>query len=232
MNVWQWIGTAMEGAGGAAGALFGWAAGQLGAIRDPVARRQVAFSMAMIALSAKMAKADGIVTSSEIDAFERVFTVPPGQERNVERLFGLAQRDVAGFESYARQIAGLYGGSRECLADVVDGLFAIAAADGAVHDAEYVFLERVAEIFDITGRDFERIAARHAVPEEGDPYLVLGADRAMSLSEIGVLYRAQAVDNHPDRLIARGLPQEALAIAHERMAAINRAWDQIRLERG
>lgn len=232
MSVWQWIGGTLESGAGAAGALFEWASAQFGAISDPVARRQAAFSMALIALSAKMARADGVVSAVEIDAFERMFVVPEGEERNVGRLFELAQRDVAGFETYARKISALYNGNSDCLSDVVDGLFAIATADGAVHDAEYAFLERVAEIFGITGRDFERIAARHAAPEEGDPYLVLGVDRSMTVAEIGAAYRVLASENHPDRLIARGLPPEAVAIADERMAAINRAWDLVRLERG
>jgi len=232
MNLWTWIGAAAESSTEAVGAVIDWLGGQLGAIADPVARKQVAFSVALIALSAKMAKADGIVTSAEIAAFERVFAVPAREERNVARMFELAQRDVAGFESYARKIAAIYGDDRESLADVIDGLFAIAAADGAVHDAEYVFLERVAAIFGIEGRAFEAIAARHVVPEEGDPYLALGVDRSLSLAEISARYRSLAAENHPDRLIGRGLPPEAEAIAHERMAAINLAWQRIRLERG
>ena len=114
---------------------------------------------------------------------------------------------------------------------MVDGLFAIAAADGAVHEAEYVYLERVAAVFGIEGLAFERIAARHVVTEEGDPYVVLGIDRSLDLAEIKVRYRALAAENHPDRLIARGVPAEAAAIAHERMAAINRAYERIERER-
>ncbi len=197
MNLWTWIGAAAESSTEAVGAVIDWLGGQLGAIADPVARKQVAFSVALIALSAKMAKADGIVTSAEIAAFERVFAVPAREERNVARMFELAQHDVAGFESYARKIAAIYGDDRESLADVIDGLFAIAAADGAVHDAEYVFLERVAAIFGIEGRAFEAIAARHVVPEEGDPYLALGVDRSLSLAEISARYRSLAPRTTP-----------------------------------
>src|SRR5690606_18287608 len=132
----------------------------------------------LIALSAKMAKADGIVTAAEVAAFERMFTVPESEERRVRRLFDLAQRDTAGFEAYAARIKGFYGEDRDGLEDVIDGLFAIAAADGAVHEAEYVYLERVGDIFGVTGRAFERIAARHVVPDTGDPYVILGVDRS------------------------------------------------------
>ena len=87
------------------------------------------------------------------------------------------------------------------------------------------------KIFGIDEAGFERIAARHVIPEDGDPYLILGIDRTLPLAEIRSRYRALAAENHPDRLIARGLPPEAAAIAHERMAAINLAWQRIQLER-
>jgi len=198
---------------------------------DPATRRQVAFSVALIALSAKMAKADGVVTADEVAAFRVVFVMPPREERNVVRLFNLAKRDIAGFESYAARIAGLYGDDRQGLEDVIDGLFAIARADGAVHEAEMAFLARVAAIFGIGEDAFEVIAARHVVGAEGDPYLILGIARSAEMAELRRHYRALVVENHPDRLIARGLPPEAIAIANDRLAVINRAWERIERER-
>jgi DnaJ like chaperone protein len=227
MSLWHEVGEAAKG-----GAVFGdWISWLFARIRDPETRRKVAFSVALIALSAKMAKADGIVTADEVAAFRSIFSVPAAEERNVSRLFNLAKRDVAGFESYASRVAALYHDDRAGLEDVIDGLFFIAKADGAVHEAELVYLEDVAAIFGFRGADFERIAVRHVIPEEGDPYLVLGASRAWPLSEIRGLYRRLVAENHPDRVIARGLPAEFVAIANDRMAAINAAWARIELER-
>ncbi len=230
MTIWKWIGEAAQGGAGAFGALLGWAGGLFGGIGDPATRRQVAFSVALIALSAKMAKADGVVTTDEVAAFRRVFTVPPDEERNVARLFDLARRDVAGFDTYARRIATLYADDRAALEDVLDGLFVIAKADGAVHEAEFAYLEAVAEIFGMSA-DFERIAARHVAPEEGDPYVALGVDRDLSFEALRARYRRLVADNHPDRVIARGLPPEFVIIANDRLAAINRAWERIEKER-
>lgn len=230
MALWIWISEIAASGADAVGNLADWFVGFVAGV-DPDARCQVAFSVALVALSAKMAKADGVVTADEVAAFRRLFAVPPAEERNVRRLFDLAKRDVAGFEAYAARIADYYSEDRQGLEDVVDGLFAIAKADGAVHDREMAYLASVAAIFGIDEQGFERIAARHVIPEDGDPYLILGIDRSLPLVEIRARYRALAAENHPDRLIARGIPPEAAAIAHERMAAINFAWHRIQLER-
>jgi DnaJ like chaperone protein len=231
MTVWRWIGDAAEGGAGAVGAFFEWAGGLFAGISDPATRRQVAFSVALIALSAKMAKADGVVTASEVAAFRQIFSMPASEQGHVTRLFDLAKRDVAGFESYAARVAALHADNRDMLVDVIDGLFVIAKADGAVHEAELEFLERVAVIFGIDGPAFEQIAARHVIGPEGDPYMILGAGREWPTSEIRTQYLKLVAENHPDRFIARGLPPDFIAIANDRLAAINRAWERVEAER-
>lgn len=197
---------------------------------DAELRRRVAFSVAMIALSAKMAKADGIVTQDEVRAFREIFEIPPEEERNVARLYDLAKRDVAGYEAYAAQLARLCGsGHPNCmmLEDILDGLFHIATADGVLHEREGRFLQRVTEIFEIEESHYRTIMARHVHLGEGDPYVVLGVQRGQPFSEVRRRYRQLVADNHPDRLIGRGLPQEFIRIATARLAAINTAYEMI-----
>ena len=197
---------------------------------DPELRRKVAFSVAMIALSAKMAKADGVVTDAEVTAFRQIFHIPRDEERNVARLYNLAKQDVAGYEAYAAKLADLCGeGGENCtmLEDILDGLFHIARADGAIHQREMSFLSRVADIFQMEEAQFAAIAARHAVLGDGDPYLILGVTRQTPMGEIRKRYRQLASENHPDRMVARGLPKEFVEIANRRMAAINDAFAMI-----
>ena len=201
---------------------------------DPQLRRRVAFSIAMIALSAKMAKADGVVTQDEVRAFQQIFIVPPEQTRNVARLFDLAKQDIAGFEAYAERLAGLCGtGAPDCavLEDILDGLLHIAAADGVVHEREVGFLRRVAEIFAISEERFETILSRHAFTGEANPWRVLGLELGAPFEEVRAQYRRMAAETHPDRLIARGVPEEFLAIANRRLAAINAAYEAIERSR-
>lgn len=199
---------------------------------SPEERRRLAFSAAMIGLSAKMAKADGVVTHDEVSAFGRLVDVPEGEEGYVSRLFNLARQDVAGYQVYARKIAALYPSGDPALEDLVDGLFYIATADGLVHHAELAYVGEVARILGMDENTFARIEARHVVPREGDPYLALGADRSMDGEALRRLYLKLVRENHPDRLLAHGVPQEFVAIATRRLAAINTAWERIEKERG
>ncbi|MBB3949177.1 J domain-containing protein [Aureimonas jatrophae] len=201
---------------------------------DRETRRRVAFSVAMIALSAKMARADGVVTPAEISAFRRIFLIPPDEIQNVFRLYSIAQQDTAGFEIYASRMRALCEeppaeGEEGCalLVDVLDGLFHIAGADGVVHERELAFLAEVAERFGLTAVQFERIRARHVDGGEAGAYAVLGVDPSASHDEMRRRYLHLVRENHPDRLAARGVPAEFMAIATERMKAINAAWAMV-----
>lgn len=190
-------------------------------------RQAVTFTIAVIALSAKMAKADGVVSSSEVDAFCKIFEIPPGEEKNVSRVYNLAKRDVAGFEAYAGDVKRLLGHQPDMLEAVLDGLFEIAKADGAVHERELDYLAHVAEAFGLDAAAFAHVRARHVIEEGADPFLVLGADANWDFDRLRRQYRRLVAENHPDRLMAQGLPEEFVRIANDRLAAINAAWEQI-----
>ncbi len=199
---------------------------------DPETRRQVGFSVAMIALSAKMAKADGVVTQDEVTAFQEMFDIPEREFSNVSKLYNLARQDVAGYDVYAARVKRLFPDDPLILEDVMNFLFHIAKADGMYHKAEIAFMDHIAEIFEIRGKDYNRIRLRHMEPEDGDPYIMMEADRNWDNDRMKSHYRKLVSENHPDRVIARGVPQEFVAIATDRLAEINKAWDLVKLERG
>ena len=231
MDIFSRIARIVAGGAGRLGAAFSSLRAILANLPDSQLRRQAAFAIAMIALSAKMAKADGVVTRAEIDAFCRIFSIPPGEERNVSRIYNLAKRDIAGFEAYARDVARLYADCPACLEDILDGLFDIAKADGAVHARELAYLARVSEIFGLDEHAFAKVRARHVLEEGVDPFVVLDADPAWEYERLRRHYRRLVAENHPDRLIARGVPEEFVRIANDRLAAINTAWERIERRR-
>jgi DnaJ like chaperone protein len=194
---------------------------------DPIRRKQVAFSIAMIALSAKIAKADGIVTSDEVEAFQQIFHIPEKEFKNVSRLYNLAKEDVAGFDQYANQIKSLFPDEPAVLRDVMDGLFHIAKADGVLHEKELEALEIISSIFEFSDHQFHQIKYMHITLDAHDPYRILDADPNWTFEQLKKHHRKIVNEYHPDRLIARGVPQEFISIANDRLANYNQAWETI-----
>ena len=240
MSVWGKIIGGVGGLmiGGPIGALIGAVAGHAvdkvrsnsGEPED--ATKSVAFTIATIALGAKMAKADGVVTRDEVDAFKRVVRVPPEDVKDVSRVFDQARKDSRGFEPYARQIAGMFADNPAVLEELLYCLTLIARADGVMHPEEVKYLRSVADIFGLDDHAFERITEVSGDLDTSDPYKILGVSRDMTNDEIKSAYRSLVRENHPDKLIADGLPEELIDMATEKLAAINDAYDKVSTERG
>lgn len=202
-----------------------------GAVFDALAeqkakRDEAAFSIALIALSAKMAKADGVVSDDEIEAFRRFFSYPESEARKVEMVYRLAQQDVAGFEHYLARVAKIFEDDRQVLEDVLDCLFYVAVADGVEHPREKAFLDKAAELFGVSPAAYRRLRAVHFGLDADDPFVVLGVEPEADKVAIKTAYRALVRDHHPDALIARGVPAALVKIAEARMAAINTAYEK------
>jgi DnaJ like chaperone protein len=191
----------------------------------------VAFTIGVIALSAKMARADGAVSPMEVAAFKQVFQASPAEAGHVARIFDLAKQDVAGYETYADQIAALLKDDRKLRQDVLEGLMHVATADGVLHPKEDEFLRDVARRFAFSESEYRFFRARFVVDND-NPYDVLKLDPAVSNDEIKAQYRRLVSDNHPDKLMGRGVPAEFVEIATRKLAAINTAFDTIAKERG
>ena len=203
--------------------------------------QQAAFTMGVVVLGAKMAKADGRVTRAEIDAFRRVFQVNPAQEDAVARLFDRARLSAEGFEPYAFQLAHVFRRHSAVLEEILSGLFIIAAADSAgLSPVEVIFLKRVGFIFGFDNGDFARVAARSGVrfaagerprarPENAydESFAILGVAETATHEQIKFAYRALIREHHPDKLMAAGMPPEFVATATEKMKRINVAYDTI-----
>jgi DnaJ like chaperone protein len=251
LSIWSLIigGAAGLALGGPLGALLGMVAGlAVGGIVDyaggvlvPIGNgaddptQKVAFTIAAIALAAKMAKADGAVTRDEVESFNRLFTVAPEEEANVRFVFDLAKKSSFGFDSYARQVARLFVDQPAVLEDLLGALFAIATADGRVKPAEDAYLGEVARIFGFDEAAYLRIRALHVDGDDeplDDPYRILGVAPTITDDALRAAYRKLVRENHPDVAMARGLPAEFVGIATQKLARINAAYDRVARGRG
>ncbi len=250
MSIWGKVigGVAGFAMGGPLGALIGAVAGhvydknkqqQASGAGDEA--RQIAFATAVIVLAAKMAKADGHVSRDEVDVFKQVFHVPPSDMASVGRIFDEAKRHPGGYEPYAEQIGVMFANDPRVLEEVIGALFMIAKADGAIHPNEIQFLRRVALLFGFSEADFHRLQTIHLGGWQGeggraettaDAYEVLGVAPDASDNDIKAAYRKLARENHPDMLMAKGMPQEFIDVANDKLARINAAYDAIKQRRG
>jgi DnaJ like chaperone protein len=218
--------------GDAGGSVLQELAGVLGLEREGASpEKSIVFTIGVIALSAKMARADGVVSPLEVDAFRQVFRFSPEEAGNVERVFNLAMQDVAGYEAYADQIAALLKDDRRLLQHVLEGLMHVATADGGLHPKEDAYLEAVSDRFGFSDSEFRFFRARF-VKDCDSPYDVLRLDPKATNAEIKAQYRQLVLNNHPDRLMATGVPAEFIDLATRKLAAINAAYETIAKERG
>ena len=230
MTIWQRITGLATALGDGKSAALAAACQSEKAVAKVDGRDTVAFTMAVIALGAKMAKADGVVSPVEVEAFHQVFKTPPDEAAHVTQVFELAQRDIAGFETYAHQIHTLLNGDPLLLRDVLESLFHIASADRALHPGEDKFLKIVAQRFGLGESTYRHVRAQF-VEDAGAPYDVLGLDPSATDAEIKARHRKLVRENHPDLLMGRGLPPETVEIANRKLAAINAAFATLAKER-
>jgi DnaJ like chaperone protein len=190
-----------------------------------------AFATAVTALGAKLAMADGFAQSVEKEAFLNVFQPEDGARGNVLRLYDLARQTSLGFESYAKRLSKRYANCPQILEDVLEGLFHIAISDGQLTHAEETYLETVAELFGIRPLAYRRIRAGYVVQGHDDPYYILGLTPHATEAEIKKARHQLLIDFHPDRIAARGLPEEFRALYTQKTALINRAYTELMSER-
>jgi len=240
MSIWGKVIGGVTGfaIGGPLGALLGVIAGHsfVDTSTEPATskeRKQVAFAAGVVVLAAKMAKADGVVSEEEIQAFrETLYPILKDEvkEGEIARIFNAAKEDSEGFEPYASQLAEMFRGNPQVLEELLHCLFLIAKADGNYNPEENKYLESVAKIFGLSEAAFLRTRISYGV-DKPNPYTILGVSREIPDDELKTKYRELVLAHHPDTLIAQGVPQEFIDTASDKLAVINDAYDRIQRER-
>lgn len=202
-------------------------------------KRDHLYGLGVVALCAKMAKIDGPVRTSEINAFKSTFQFPQENMREVGLIFDRARERTDDFELYATEMGKAFANKPEPLESLLTVLFHIARADlppGApLHPKETDFLKRVHKAFRLSARAWERAEtgrSRMAENNAPDAYRILGIARSASDHDVRRRWRTLIREHHPDILAQRPMSSTEQLAAQERIAQINAAWDRIKRDRG
>ena len=188
---------------------------------------QQVFAIALIILTAKLAKADGQVSKEELIAVKNKLKIPEHEIDQVGKIFNKAKEDSLGYEPYAQQIAQIYRNNLAVLDEVINILFYIAEADGKVSDSEIAMIKNIAIIFGISQSQFEGIRESRKSSDKLNPYIVLGCSSNDDFATVRKKYLQLSKEHHPDILMNKGVPKEVIEESKKKMRAINSAFDQI-----
>ena len=188
---------------------------------------QQVFAIALIILTAKLAKADGHVSKEELIAIKNKLKIPEHEIDQVGKIFNKAKEDSLGYEPYAQQIAQIYRNNPAVLDEIINTLFYIAEADSNVSDSELAMIRNIAKIFGLSENQFEGIKESRKGSDKLNPYIVLGCDPNDDFTTIRKKYLRLSKEHHPDVLMNKGVPQEVIEESKKKMRAINSAFDQI-----
>lgn len=247
MSIWGKLigGAAGMALGGPIGAILGIAAGH-GV--DKVSKfdidesnkkfsndqKEQIFATSVIAISAKLAKADGKISKSEILAFKKIFEFPAEDEKAISNIFNSAKENIDDYKGIAEQVYKVFKSDRGLLFELLNSLFSIAYADGELHPKEKVMLSEIAKIFQISDNEFESLKNIFEAKISQDntsinrSYKILGLSENASLEQVSNQYKKLIKEYHPDKLQGMGLPKEFIELANQKLSAINKAYTEIK----
>jgi DnaJ like chaperone protein len=255
----SWWGTLLGGTlgymfGGPLGALLGAILGRnfdrgLGAAdRDAPfglgrqERVQAAFFTATFSVMGHIAKADGRVTHAEISAAEAIMTrmqLDPGQRKAAIRLFNEGKREDFPLREVLAQFRRECHGRRHLLQMFLEIQIATAMADGRLHGGERHVLYLIGDALGFDRGAIEQlfgfVGAGQAPEREKQSlthaYRILGVGRDADDAAVKKAYRRLMNQHHPDKLTAKGLPEEMIKLATEKTREIKAAYELIKASR-
>jgi DnaJ like chaperone protein len=220
-----------------------------------VGATQKAFYDALFASLGHLSKADGRVTETEIrmvEALMQQMKISGEERQRAIRLFNLGKQADFDLEATLQPFVQHSVVRQDLRQMFLDILIQAAWSSGSVTQAEHAVLQRVAQALRIPAQLFTAMmqargpsagaygdggaGARRRpaplTPSLDQDYAQLGLTRQASDAEVKRAYRKLVSQYHPDKLVSRGLPEEMMEVAKDRVRDINTAYDRIKQARG
>jgi DnaJ like chaperone protein len=216
---------------------------------EHLARVRHSFFDTTFLLLGHLAKADGQITRHEIDHTEMIIAqlqLDADQRREAIEKFREGARPEFQLEPALSAFLEVCGSHPQLRRTLLVFLLSLALADHHIDAAEHAALARVSQLLGFSSAELERLLAMVQAQESfhrqagqpaapaaslADAYAALGVSASDSDQVIKRAYRKLMSANHPDKLIARGVPEDMIRIATEKSQEIQAAYDMIKRER-
>ncbi len=214
--------------------LYGWTSPAVQHLSDEAATRaaptdlpfkELSFTYAVIALSARVACEGGGLTRGKYAAFRAAFPLSGGICGKLRSLFILACENPVPTEHYATQVKFAFPGQSALFMSLLDRLFSIASADGDVSPATERTLAKIAHVLGITAGDYTRLRDHYCL--KADPRRILGVGRKTSARALKKRYHDLMRRYHPDRFTAETITPEIAMVLKLRTSEINHAYNAL-----
>lgn len=212
-------------------------------------RIQQRFLQSSFSLLGYLAKADGRVSEEEVAHTESIFAqfnFNAEQRKMAITWFGQGAKKEFNLQAEVTAFMQDCGGVPQLRHTLMMFLLSLALADQELHSAEQEALTRIASLMNIPKAELERLIrmaqAQHQFHGGGsgsssgvgsldDAYTALGVEASDSDADIKKAYRKLMSANHPDKLIAQGVPEHMIKLATEKSQEIQGAYELIKKHR-
>jgi DnaJ like chaperone protein len=200
----------------------------------PDERAQMAFFVASFSMLAKMVKADGKISESEIESVRRFMSVDlrlnAQSMHAAEMIFKTAMNSPQTFDQFALQFYQQFHDQSQLMEMMIDILLRVAVADGDLNDAEDRLVATAVRIFNIPSDVYQKIKKRY-IRDSDKYYAILGCAKTDTDEQIKHQYHKLVLDFHPDTISSKGLPEEFIQFANDKFREIQQAYEMVKKER-
>lgn len=212
--------------------------------KDPALIQKIFFKTTFSVMG-HIAKADGVVSQKEIDAAEQVM-VQLGLDtvKRKEAMQAFSQGKESNFDLNANLSEFITNAVRQpsLIQMFLEIQILAATADGSVNVAERDILYQIGQVFRLPPTQIDRLvemviaqqsfhqggSRNQSGPTLEQAYKVIGISDNATKQEVKRAYRKLMSQHHPDKLVAKGMPEEMVKVATEKSQEIQAAYEMIK----
>ena len=212
------------------------------------ARVQEVFFNSTFAVMGHLAKCDGRVSENEIRIAQKVMdemNLSAAMKREAARLFNEGKLPQFDLNAMLRELRAACWNKPSLLRVFMEMQLKIAFADGQMLSPEkQEKLQYIGKELGLMGFNFSQFEQRYRAEQNyrhyryqsnvsdpnaylSDAYKVLGVASTANDVDVKKAYRRLMSQNHPDKLMAKGLPPEMIKMANQKTQQIKKAYEQV-----